>query len=117
MTADPAAVRWLSLGSILIMAGLVSQAELETALEAQSHRGGRLGAVLVELGLLTPRQIAGAIADQCRLDFVDLDAVAIEPAAVKLLPEQLARRFARTQRRGQRHALARAGRRTRIDRE
>jgi type II secretory ATPase GspE/PulE/Tfp pilus assembly ATPase PilB-like protein len=93
MTADPAAVRWLNLGSILTVAGLITEAELETALEAQKHRDTRLGAVLVELGLLTTRQIAGAIAEQCQVEFVDLDTAAIEPEAVKLLPEQLARRF------------------------
>jgi type IV pilus assembly protein PilB len=93
MTADAAAVRWLSLGSILTVAGLITDAELETALEAQRHRGTRLGAVLVELGLLTTRQIAGAIAEQCRVEFVELDTAAIEPEAVRLLPEQLARRF------------------------
>jgi MSHA biogenesis protein MshE len=93
MTADPATVRWLSLGSILTVAGLINEAELETALEAQKHRGVRLGAVLVELGLLTTRQIAGAIAEQCHVEFVDLDTASIQPDAVKLLSELHARRF------------------------
>jgi type IV pilus assembly protein PilB len=93
MTADPAQVRWLPLGSILTGTGLLSDEQLEEALEAQKHRGGRLGTVLVELGFVTTRQIAGAVADQCKLPLVDLDAVELQPEAAKLLPEQLARRY------------------------
>jgi type IV pilus assembly protein PilB len=86
-------VRWLPLGAILTGSGLLSVAQLEEALEAQRHHGGRLGTVIAELGLLTTRQVAGAIAEQCRLELVDLDDVDVDPEAVKLLPEALARRF------------------------
>jgi type IV pilus assembly protein PilB len=86
-------VRWLPLGAILTGSGLMSVAQLEEALEAQRHHGGRLGTVIAELGLLTTRQVAGAIAEQCRLELVDLDDVDVDPEAVKLLPETLARRF------------------------
>jgi type IV pilus assembly protein PilB len=86
-------VRWLPLGAILTGSGLLSVAQLEEALEAQRHHGGRLGTVIAELGLLTTRQVAGAIAEQCRLELVDLDDVDVDPEAVKLLPEALARRL------------------------
>jgi type IV pilus assembly protein PilB len=86
-------VRWLPLGAILTGSGLLSVAQLEEALEAQRHHGGRLGTVIAELGLLTTRQVAGAIAEQCRLELVDLDDVDVDPEAVKLLPAALARRF------------------------
>jgi type IV pilus assembly protein PilB len=86
-------VRWLPLGAILTGSGLLSVAQLEEALEAQRHHGGRLGTVIAELGMLTTRQVAGAIAEQCRLELVDLDDLEVDPEAVKLLPEALARRF------------------------
>ena len=93
MNADPAQIRWLPLGAILVGTGLITEHELEQALEAQKHRGGRLGTVLVELGLVTTLQIAGAVADQCKLPLVNLDEIGLDPDAVKLLPEQLARRY------------------------
>jgi len=93
MNADRAEIRWLPLGSILTGTDLLSQEQLEQALEAQKLRGGRLGTVLVELGLVSTFQIAGAIAEQCNVELVDLDAREPDPAAVKLLPEQLARRY------------------------
>jgi type IV pilus assembly protein PilB len=93
VNADPAQIRWLPLGSILVGTGLITEHELEQALEAQKHRGGRLGTVLVELGLVTTLQIAGAVADQCKLPLVNLDDIVVEGDAVRLLPEQLARRY------------------------
>jgi type IV pilus assembly protein PilB len=88
-----AAIRWLPLGTILTGSGLLTEEQLAHALDAQGHRGGRLGEVLVELGYVTTQQIAGAVAEQCELELVDLDATEIESDAVSLLPEQLARRY------------------------
>jgi type IV pilus assembly protein PilB len=88
-----AAIRWLPVGTILTGSGLLTEEQLAHALEAQGHRGGRLGEVLVELGYVTSQQIAGAVAEQCELELVDLDATEIEPDAVALLPETLARRY------------------------
>jgi hypothetical protein len=88
-----AAIRWLPVGTILTGSGLLTEEQLAHALEAQGHRGGRLGEVLVELGYVTSQQIAGAVAEQCELELVDLDATEIESDAVALLPETLARRY------------------------
>jgi type IV pilus assembly protein PilB len=93
VSADLAHVRWLSLGSILVGSGLVTQDELEQALEAQTHRGGRLGDVVAELGYTTTRQIAAALAEQCRLEYRDLNGVDVDPKAVRLLDERIARRY------------------------
>jgi type IV pilus assembly protein PilB len=88
-----AAIRWLPLGTILTGSGLLSEEQLAHGLDAQRHRGGRLGEVLVELGYVTTQQIAGAVAEQCELELIDLDASEVEPDAVTLLPETLARRY------------------------
>ena len=93
VSADLAHVRWLSLGSILTGTELLTPEQLDQALEAQKHRGGRLGDVIAELGFVTPRQIAGALAEQCRLEYVDLDGLEPDAEAVKLLAENVARRY------------------------
>jgi type IV pilus assembly protein PilB len=88
-----AAIRWLPLGTILTGSGLLTEEQLAHGLDAQRPRGGRLGEVLVELGYVTTQQIAGAVAEQCELELIDLDASEVEPDAVTLLPETLARRY------------------------
>jgi hypothetical protein len=54
------------LGSLLIRKGLLTQAQLDTALQAQLKSHLRLGEVLIEQGLLTERQLKKALKKQDR---------------------------------------------------
>jgi hypothetical protein len=54
----------MKLGEILIKRGLVTTAQLQTALAQQHARGVRLGTWFVECGMLTNDQVALALAEQ-----------------------------------------------------
>ncbi len=58
------------LGSLLIRKGLLTQAQLDTALQVQLKTQQRLGEVLVEQGLLTERQLQKALKKQNRTRLV-----------------------------------------------
>lgn len=84
------------LGDVLVQGGVISEAELATAMEAQRTAVGsrrRLGFLLVDLGLATERQIAEAIGKQLHLDVVDLTTVAVSAESVRLLPRPVAQRL------------------------
>ena len=84
------------LGSVLVSAGILTETELDEALEAQRSVIGsrrRLGHVLVDLGLATERQIAQALGDQLGLVVVDLNTVPVAPEHVRLLPRGVAQRL------------------------
>jgi type IV pilus assembly protein PilB len=85
---------WLPLGALLHGAGLISEPQLAQALARQSEYSCRLGQAIVDLGFLTDRQIAAALAEQYDLEFVSFATTPPEPAAVHRLPEELARRYA-----------------------
>ncbi len=51
----------MQLGDMLVARGLVSQADVEAALDRQVKDGGRLGENLVAMGLVTADQIAAAV--------------------------------------------------------
>lgn len=85
----PAKIR---LGEILVKNDLLSQATLDKALERGKQTGRKLGRVLVELGSLSEEDIAGALANQTGLPFVDLKLINPAAQTVQLLPETLARR-------------------------
>jgi type IV pilus assembly protein PilB len=85
---------WLPLGALLHGAGLISEPQLAQALARQRDHDCRLGQAIVDLGFLTDRQIAAALADQYDLEFVSFAATPPEPLAVQQLPEELARRYA-----------------------
>ena len=76
----------LKLGAMLVESGLVTQAQIDEALRRQQEGGGRLGEVLVGSGLVSEEDLVNALAGQMRLAVVDLRAITPNPAAVGLLP-------------------------------
>jgi type IV pilus assembly protein PilB len=78
------------LGKLLVGKGALSEDQLADALTAQTTTGHRLGDVLVELGLISGRELAGAVAEQAGLETVDLSRTELDPEVVALLPEQIA---------------------------
>ncbi|PYR71049.1 MAG: type II secretion system protein GspE [Acidobacteria bacterium] len=78
------------IGECLVQAGLITEADLQTALAEHKRSGERLGAVLVRMNLATERQIAKALAYQLGFAYVNLSENAADPAAVILIPKEVA---------------------------
>ncbi len=76
----------LKLGAMLVESGIVTQLQIDDALRRQQHGGGRLGEVLVGSGLVSEDDLIQALAGQMHLAVVDLRSVTASPAAVGLLP-------------------------------
>ncbi len=76
----------LKLGALLVASGLVTQGQLDGALERQHDGGGRLGEVLVAEGLVDEQDIVSAVAGQMRIGVIDLAHTSPQPAALGLLP-------------------------------
>ena len=53
----------------------------------------RLGEVLVDNGLITPKDLVSALSKQLGVPEVDLNFTKIEPEAVRMVPESLARKY------------------------
>ena len=64
----------MPLGDILVAQGYVTEAQRDTALLEQADTGARLGEILVRTQILTPRDIAMALAAQLGLRTIDLAA-------------------------------------------
>jgi type IV pilus assembly protein PilB len=78
------------IGECLVQAGLITEADLQTALAEHKRSGERLGAVLVRMNLATERQIAKALAYQLGFSYVNLAENVPDPAAVVLIPKDVA---------------------------
>jgi type IV pilus assembly protein PilB len=86
-------LNWIPLGQLLVDGRILTTEQLQRALEAKGSTGQRLGEIVVQLGFTTERAIAGALAEQYELEYVDLDIVQLDKQAIALLPEELARRY------------------------
>ncbi len=84
-------MRDVPLGTLIFRAGLLTEEQLEEALQDGMQRGKRLGEVLLERGLVSEGDLGRLLAGQKGLRFVELDSAAIDPAAVQLLPVEKAR--------------------------
>src|SRR2546426_11270399 len=80
------------IGDILVETGVISAQQLTEALARQRRTRERLGRILVEQKVATEKQIAQALAAQLDLPLVNLGTARIDPKAVKLIPEALARK-------------------------
>src|SRR5579862_3185138 len=79
------------LGELLIGAQLISHAQLAEALLQQSSSGKRIGSLLVDLGAVTERDLAGVLSEQLSIPLVDLSQESPTPEAIAALPEAVAR--------------------------
>jgi type IV pilus assembly protein PilB len=81
------------LGEVLIEAGVVDAKGVARAMEVQKKSGGRLGSVLVILGLCSEHQIREALYDQLGVEVVDLGTLEPDREALDLLPIEMIRRY------------------------
>jgi type IV pilus assembly protein PilB len=80
------------IGQKLLADGVISEAQLEAALERKRQSGAFLGEVLIEMGLVSSKAIGQILAEAISVPYVDLTEVIVEPAALGLVSEQYQRR-------------------------
>jgi type IV pilus assembly protein PilB len=81
-----------ALGAMLCERGLLTEAQLESAIARQQQTGRRLGHVLVEMGLVTPEAVLEALSLQLGMPTVRINAFTVDTEALAALPEKVARR-------------------------
>lgn len=81
----------MRLGERLIAKGLISQEDLEKALEIQRDRTDKIGRILVDLGFVAAKDVLATLAEQLQLDLVSIQG---EPPSAPEL-EGLNTRFLR----------------------
>ena len=81
------------LGQLLMRAGIITDRQLNDALEVHSATGSPLGRVLVDLGYATQGAILSVMAKQIGIEYIDFDERHPEPMAVAAVPKELAERY------------------------
>ena len=80
------------LDHLLVEAGLVSKEQVEAA-RAAAQEGQSAVDVLLAQGVITPRDVAVARSLQLGLPLIDLKRHVVQPRALALVPEEIARRY------------------------
>jgi type IV pilus assembly protein PilB len=74
-------------------AGVITEAQLNDAVEVHKATGSPLGRVLVELGYATQGAILSVMAQQIGIPYIDFSERKPDPAAVAVVPKELASRY------------------------
>ncbi len=80
------------IGQMLIEKGLITEQQLQEALEAQKQSTQLIGEILVDLGYLDKRALYETLSEQLSVPYVDLDTEYIEPKVATALRRDLAER-------------------------
>ena len=86
--------KYLKLGEILINEGLINAAQLEKAIAGQKQEGGRLGEVLVKLGMVKEDKMVAALGRQLNIPYFSLGTGMLKPAVDQDLQQLIPRDFA-----------------------
>jgi len=84
------------LGDLLVKEKIITPEQLEKAVRAQKDNGSsntRLGSMLVQLGFVTDEEVTNFLSRQYGVPAINLQYFEIDPAVVKLVPEETAKRY------------------------
>lgn len=81
------------LGEILVQGGIISEQQLQRALDFQRREGGLLGEILVKLGYVNEREIVQALTAQYGFPYLPLADYDFNKEVAKVLPENVARQY------------------------
>lgn len=80
------------LGELLKERRIITDAQLNEALEIQRQKGGLIGEILVALGYAKEEEIAQALTVQYGFPYLPLDNYEIDSEIIKIIPEDVAKR-------------------------
>ncbi|MCQ4309988.1 GspE/PulE family protein [Pseudomonas stutzeri] len=85
--------RKIRLGDLLVQAGLISDTQLQLALQDQKRTGSKLGRTVLDLGFIDEGRLLRALSEQLQIPFVELKHYKFDNQLTQSLPEAVARRF------------------------
>ncbi len=86
-------MKYNRLGDLLISVGLITQEQLDFALEQQRQTKNRLGQVLIQENVITEQQLIDALRLQLGVEFIDLADHIPEARLAAMVPKATAERF------------------------
>ena len=82
-----------AIGELLLDEGLINEKQLGAALRVQQEKGGQLGQILVEMGVVDQDDVQLALGHQAGMEVVDLDDTEISDEVVRKLSPVLANTY------------------------
>jgi len=86
--------KYLRLGEFLIKESYISASQLDKAISVQRQEGGRLGEILIKLGMVKEDQVVAALGKQLNMPYFSLGTGMLKPAIDQGLENLIPQEFA-----------------------
>ncbi len=83
----------VKLGELLLKENMVTPQQLQEALAHQKVNGGKLGKAFVSLGYVRDEEITSLLSRQYGVPSINLDHFEVDPAIIKIIPAETARKY------------------------
>jgi type IV pilus assembly protein PilB len=83
----------VKLGELLLKENMVTPQQLQEALNHQKMNGGKLGKAFVSLGFVQDEEITSLLSRQYGVPSINLDHFEVDPAIIKIIPAETARKY------------------------
>jgi type IV pilus assembly protein PilB len=83
----------VKLGELLLKENMVTPQQLQEALSHQRNNGGKLGKAFVSLGYVRDEEITSLLSRQYGVPSINLDHFEVDPAIIKIIPAETARKY------------------------
>ncbi len=81
------------IGQLLVSANIVTEEQLEKALDLQKKEGGRVGSNLIKLGFLNEEQLVEFLSKQYGVPSIDLNPEETDTSIIKFIPYEVAQKY------------------------
>ena len=81
------------LGELLLKENMVSPQQLQDALNHAKQVGGKIGKAFVSLGFVKDEEITSLLSRQYGVPSINLDHFEVDPAIIKIIPAETARKY------------------------
>lgn len=86
-------IKKIRIGDILVSRGILTENQLEAALQEHEQTGIRLGKTLIRLGFIDEFSLLSILSEQLDIPFIQLDTFGVSSDVVRILKETVARRY------------------------
>ena len=83
----------IKLGEMLVKSGLISQEQLQEALDSQKANGEKLGFSLIKLGYVKEDDITQLLSEQFGVPSINLRHFEIDESVINLIPSEVAQKY------------------------
>jgi type IV pilus assembly protein PilB len=81
------------IAEMLLEEGLITPRQLEKSIEQQKNSNESLERIIINLGYVTEKEVTEVIGKEMGVPFIDLDEVSIDTELARTVPEHLAQRY------------------------